>query len=125
MQNGKSYHESLLKLTAYAPMTKIIEFLLFGKLTHCVNSQNVVLVVQIIVAWAIPDVPHKLNEQIEREQCFILDIIIDHERKQHPRNMNGSNPNRSGKIHEHFLQVQRLLFTFARKMAVVKLISAK
>lgn len=41
--------------------------------------QNVVGFVQMLVAWAIPDVPRKLNDRIKREEYLTREIIIDHE----------------------------------------------
>lgn len=42
-------------------------------------SQNVVGFVQMIVAWAIPDVPRKLDDRIKREEYLTREIIIEHE----------------------------------------------
>lgn len=33
----------------------------------------------MLVAWAIPDVPRKLSDQIKREEYLSREIIIDHE----------------------------------------------
>lgn len=41
--------------------------------------QNVVGFVQMLVAWAIPDVPRKLSDRIKREEYLTREIIIDHE----------------------------------------------
>lgn len=49
-------------------------------------TQNFVGVAQMIVAWAIPDVPRKLKDQMEQEESLILKMIIEHERSQHSRN---------------------------------------
>lgn len=42
-------------------------------------QQNVVGLVQMVVAWAIPDVPRKLSDRIKREEYLTREIIIDHE----------------------------------------------
>ncbi|KAJ6638053.1 Anoctamin-1 [Pseudolycoriella hygida] len=53
--------------------------ILAARLAFFVVFQNVVGFVQMIVAWAIPDVPRKLSDQIKREEYLTREIIIDHE----------------------------------------------
>lgn len=47
--------------------------------SYRIFPQNVVGFVQMIVAWAIPDVPRKLSDRIKREEYLTREIIIDHE----------------------------------------------
>ncbi|XP_041782218.1 anoctamin-2-like isoform X2 [Anopheles merus] len=50
------------------------------RLTFVVIYQNLVSFVQIVVAWAIPDVPTKLQDQIKREQYLTNEYIIEQEK---------------------------------------------
>ncbi|XP_035907417.1 anoctamin-4 isoform X3 [Anopheles stephensi] len=50
------------------------------RLTFVVIYQNLVSFVQIVVAWAIPDVPTRLQDQIKREQYLTNEYIIEQEK---------------------------------------------
>lgn len=50
------------------------------RLTFVVIYQNLVSFVQIVVAWAIPDVPSRLQDQIKREQYLTNEYIIEQEK---------------------------------------------
>ncbi|XP_058126818.1 anoctamin-4 [Anopheles ziemanni] len=50
------------------------------RLTFVVIYQNLVSLVQIVVAWAIPDVPGRLQDQIKREQYLTNEFIIEQEK---------------------------------------------
>ncbi|XP_055615780.1 anoctamin-5-like isoform X2 [Toxorhynchites rutilus septentrionalis] len=50
------------------------------RLAFVVIYQNVVSFVQIVVAWAIPDTPGRLQDQIKREQYLTNDFIIKQEK---------------------------------------------
>lgn len=51
------------------------------RLAFVVIYQNVVSFVQIVVAWAIPDVPGRLQDQIKREQYLMNEFIIKQEKR--------------------------------------------
>lgn len=51
------------------------------RLAFVVIYQNVVSFVQIVVAWAIPDVPGRLQDQIKREQYLMNEYIIKQEKR--------------------------------------------
>lgn len=55
--------------------------ILAARLAFIVVFQNVVSLVQMIVAWAIPDVPRKLRDQIKREDHLIREHIISQEKE--------------------------------------------
>ncbi|XP_049545382.1 anoctamin-5-like isoform X2 [Anopheles darlingi] len=50
------------------------------RLAFVVIYQNLVSFVQIVVAWAIPDVPGRLQDQIKREQYLTNEYIIEQEK---------------------------------------------
>lgn len=50
------------------------------RLAFVVIYQNVVSFVQIVVAWAIPDTPGRLQDQIKREQYLTNEFIIQQEK---------------------------------------------
>ncbi|XP_065083351.1 anoctamin-5 isoform X2 [Ochlerotatus camptorhynchus] len=51
------------------------------RLAFVVIYQNVVSFVQIVVAWAIPDTPGRLQDQIKREQYMTNEFIIQQEKQ--------------------------------------------
>lgn len=51
------------------------------RLAFIVIYQNVVSFVQIVVAWAIPDTPGRLEDQIKREQYVTNEFIIKQEQQ--------------------------------------------
>uniref|UniRef100_A0AAG5DL36 Anoctamin n=1 Tax=Anopheles atroparvus TaxID=41427 RepID=A0AAG5DL36_ANOAO len=61
------------------------------RLTFVVIYQNIVSLVQIVVAWAIPDVPSRLQDQIKREQYLTNEYIIEQEKLKIQRNSTTAN----------------------------------
>ncbi|XP_038105895.1 anoctamin-5 isoform X2 [Culex quinquefasciatus] len=59
------------------------------RLAFVVIYQNVVSFVQIVVAWAIPDVPGRLQDQIKREQYLMNEYIIKQEKRLTDRRKGG------------------------------------
>ncbi|XP_050085558.1 anoctamin-5-like isoform X3 [Anopheles aquasalis] len=59
------------------------------RLTFVVIYQNLVSFVQIVVAWAIPDVPGRLQDQIKREQYLTNEYIIEQEKLKMQRSAAG------------------------------------
>ena len=59
------------------PMTFELKFFFLIK--------NAVGLVQMLVAWAIPDVPRKLSEKKKREEYLTREIIIDYENRRPSR----------------------------------------
>ncbi|XP_055585585.1 anoctamin-1 [Uranotaenia lowii] len=51
------------------------------RLAFVVIYQNVVSFVQIVVAWAIPDTPGALRDQIKREQYLMNEFVIQQEKQ--------------------------------------------
>ncbi|XP_037919309.1 anoctamin-4 isoform X2 [Hermetia illucens] len=66
--------------------TQIYWHILAARLAFIVVFQNIVGMVQMIVAWAIPDTPRKLRDRIKREEFLTREIIIENETH---RNSNG------------------------------------
>lgn len=54
--------------------------ILAARLAFLVLFENAVGLVQMFVAWAIPDVPRKLSDQIKREDYLTREIIIEQEK---------------------------------------------
>jgi anoctamin-1 len=50
------------------------------RLLFIVLFQNVVSIIQLLVDWAIPDVPSNLSDQIKREEYLTSEIIIEKEK---------------------------------------------
>ncbi|XP_052868108.1 anoctamin-5-like [Anopheles cruzii] len=63
------------------------------RLTFVVIYQNLVSFVQIVVAWAIPDVPGRLQDQIKREQYLTNEYIIEQEKLKMQRTSTAIAPN--------------------------------
>ncbi|XP_055909970.1 anoctamin-5 isoform X2 [Eupeodes corollae] len=55
--------------------------ILTARLAFIVIFQNIVGMIQAIVAWSIPDVPGKLLKQIKREDFLLRENIIEYEKK--------------------------------------------
>lgn len=53
----------------------------FNNLKSHYNFQNIVGLSQVLVAWAIPDRPRHLRDQIKRENYLTSNIIIKQEKK--------------------------------------------
>uniref|UniRef100_A0A182N081 Anoctamin n=1 Tax=Anopheles dirus TaxID=7168 RepID=A0A182N081_9DIPT len=66
------------------------------RLTFVVIYQNLVSLVQIVVAWAIPDVPTRLQDQIKREQYLTNEYIIEQEKLKMQRNSTGAGGGQQG-----------------------------
>lgn len=54
--------------------------ILVARLAFIVIFQNVVGMIQALVAWSIPDIPGKLCKQIKREDFLMRENIIDYEK---------------------------------------------
>lgn len=55
--------------------------ILVARLAFIVIFQNIIGMIQTIVAWAIPDTPLKLNDEIKREKLLIQEKLMEEERK--------------------------------------------
>ncbi|XP_058063124.1 anoctamin-4 [Anopheles bellator] len=66
------------------------------RLTFVVIYQNLVSFVQIVVAWAIPDVPGRLQDQIKREQYLTNEYIIEQEKLKMQRTSTAFPPSAHG-----------------------------
>ncbi|KAL5275992.1 hypothetical protein ACFFRR_001674 [Megaselia abdita] len=55
--------------------------ILAARLAFLVIFQNIVGMIQTIVAWAIPDTPLKLNDEIKREKLLIHETLMEEEKK--------------------------------------------
>ncbi|XP_055844830.1 anoctamin-6 isoform X2 [Episyrphus balteatus] len=55
--------------------------ILAARLAFIVVFQNIVGMIQALVAWSIPDVPGKLRKQIKREDFLLRENIIEYEKK--------------------------------------------
>lgn len=55
--------------------------ILVARLAFIVIFQNIVGMIQTLVAWAIPDTPLKLNDEIKREKLLIQETLLEEERK--------------------------------------------
>ncbi|XP_053669255.1 anoctamin-4 [Anopheles marshallii] len=66
------------------------------RLTFVVIYQNLVSFVQIVVAWAIPDVPTRLQDQIKREQYLTNEYIIEQEKLKMALSGNGTGGSGTG-----------------------------
>ncbi|XP_062538662.1 anoctamin-5-like isoform X3 [Armigeres subalbatus] len=64
------------------------------RLAFVVIYQNVVSFVQIVVAWAIPDTPGRLQDQIKREQYLTNEFIIQQEKVKTRERKGGRNSQR-------------------------------
>ncbi|XP_055370961.1 anoctamin-5 isoform X4 [Condylostylus longicornis] len=53
-----------------------------ARLAFIVIFQNIVGMVQSLVAWTIPDVPGKLRNRIKREEYLTRELIIEHEKRE-------------------------------------------
>ncbi|XP_058123461.1 anoctamin-1-like [Anopheles ziemanni] len=51
------------------------------RLALMVIYQNLVGTIQVVVSWAVPEMPRKLQDQIKKEQYFINDYIITQEKQ--------------------------------------------
>jgi anoctamin-1 len=54
--------------------------ILAWRLVFIVVFQNVVGSIQLLVDWAVPDVPRSLSDQIKREEYLTSEIIIEQEK---------------------------------------------
>ncbi|XP_053682465.1 anoctamin-5 [Sabethes cyaneus] len=68
------------------------------RLAFVVIYQNVVSFVQIVVAWAIPDTPGRLQDQIKREQYLTNEFIIKREKQRTQERKCGGGLQRNGKL---------------------------
>lgn len=59
---------------------------LAARLIFIVVFQNVVGFVQLIVDWAIPDIPRRVRERIKCEDYLISHIILDEEKRNYKQN---------------------------------------
>ncbi|XP_058443649.1 anoctamin-5 isoform X2 [Malaya genurostris] len=66
------------------------------RLAFVVIYQNVVSFVQIVVAWAIPDTPGRLQDQIKREQYLTNEFIIQQEKLRTDKRCRASSLQRNG-----------------------------
>ncbi|XP_055540027.1 anoctamin-5-like isoform X2 [Wyeomyia smithii] len=68
------------------------------RLAFVVIYQNLVSFVQIVVAWAIPDTPGRLQDQIKREQYLTNEFIIQREKQRTQERKCGGGLQRNGKL---------------------------
>ncbi|RXG68775.1 hypothetical protein Avbf_05053 [Armadillidium vulgare] len=60
----------------YAP---IYWHILAARLAFVVVFENIVFFIMIFVKWIIPDIPHRLKEQIRREAYLTNELIVKNE----------------------------------------------
>lgn len=53
--------------------------ILAARLAFIVVFQNVVYFIQMLVAWAVPDKPRKVRENVKKEEYLTREVIIKHE----------------------------------------------
>uniref|UniRef100_A0A674DZ19 Anoctamin n=1 Tax=Salmo trutta TaxID=8032 RepID=A0A674DZ19_SALTR len=76
----KDYREPPWSAEAYQ-FSKTYWAVLAARLAFVILFQNLVMFLSLLVAWAIPDVPKNISEQLKREKTLLVDVFLREEKE--------------------------------------------